>query len=133
MIGQNRQSTFQQAKADNDFEVQYLELKTNTELTRQIHLLTVELHRRLIERPASGSPGPTVSRGQARSLNPDGIIQRAYGRKRHQCRTEPIDSDKYEEEAPAVSSDSQAARKSLKRALTPTRPVAIRETSSTQR
>jgi uncharacterized membrane protein len=49
MIGQNRQSAFQQAKADHDFESQELELKTNTDLTRQIHLLTTELHRRLID------------------------------------------------------------------------------------
>jgi uncharacterized membrane protein len=49
MIGQNRQAAFQQAKADHDFTEQELELKTNTELTRQIHLLTTELHRRLIE------------------------------------------------------------------------------------
>jgi uncharacterized membrane protein len=52
MIGQNRQSAFQQAKADHDFETQELELKTNTELTRQIHVLTTELHRRLIETPS---------------------------------------------------------------------------------
>ncbi|HTQ17275.1 DUF1003 domain-containing protein [Mycobacterium sp.] len=48
MIGQNRQASFQQAKADHDFETQELELKTNTELTRQIHLLTQELHKRFI-------------------------------------------------------------------------------------
>ncbi len=48
MIGQNRQSAFQQARADHDFESQELELRTNTELTRQIHALTTELHRRLI-------------------------------------------------------------------------------------
>jgi uncharacterized membrane protein len=48
MIGQNRQAAFQQAKADHDFEAQELELKTNTELTRQIHTLTEELHRRFI-------------------------------------------------------------------------------------
>ena len=48
MIGQNRQAAFQQAKADHDFEAQELELKTNTDLTRQIHILTEELHRRLI-------------------------------------------------------------------------------------
>jgi uncharacterized membrane protein len=52
MIGQNRQAAFQQAKADHDFETQELELKTNTELTRQIHLLTQELHRRLIGAPS---------------------------------------------------------------------------------
>ena len=49
MIGQNRQAAFQQAKADHDFNEQELELKTNTEITRQIHLLTTELHRRLVE------------------------------------------------------------------------------------
>ena len=49
MIGQNRQAAFQQAKADHDFNDQELELKTNTELTRQIHRLTTELHRRLID------------------------------------------------------------------------------------
>ncbi len=56
MIGQNRQATFQQAKADHDFNEQELELKTNTELTRAIHQLTAELHRRLIpdERGSAG-------------------------------------------------------------------------------
>ena len=51
MIGQNRQSTFQQAKADHDFNQQELELKTNTQLTREIHTLTTELHNRLLRRP----------------------------------------------------------------------------------
>ena len=49
MIGQNRQSDFQQAKADHDFTEQELELKTNTELTREIHTLTTELHHRLLD------------------------------------------------------------------------------------
>jgi uncharacterized membrane protein len=53
MIGQNRQATFQQAKADHDFNEQELELKTNTQLTREIHKLTIELHRRVMEDPAS--------------------------------------------------------------------------------
>jgi uncharacterized membrane protein len=48
LIGQNRQAAFQQAKADHDFVESELELKTNTELTRQIHRLTTELHRRVI-------------------------------------------------------------------------------------
>ena len=48
MIGQNRQAAFQQAKADHDYENQELELKSNTELTRQIHILTDELHRRFM-------------------------------------------------------------------------------------
>ena len=46
------QSAFQQAKADHDFTEQELELKTNTQLTREIHTLTTELHRRLLEDPA---------------------------------------------------------------------------------
>jgi uncharacterized membrane protein len=54
MIGQNRQAAFQQAKADHDFVEQELELKTNTEITRAIHTLTTELHRRLV--PAEPDP-----------------------------------------------------------------------------
>jgi uncharacterized membrane protein len=49
MIGQNRAATFQQAKADHDFNEQELELKTNTEITRAIHTLTAELHSRLLK------------------------------------------------------------------------------------
>ena len=48
MIGQNRQAAFQQAKANHDFVEQELELKTNTQITREIHALTTELHRRLL-------------------------------------------------------------------------------------
>ena len=52
MIGQNRQAAFQQAKADHDFTEQRLELKTNTQLTREIDRLTIELHNRLVGKPA---------------------------------------------------------------------------------
>jgi len=52
MIGQNRQAQVAAAKADHDFVEQELELKTNTELTRAIHHLTTELHRRLLDAPA---------------------------------------------------------------------------------
>ena len=48
MIGQNRQAAFQQAKADRDFNEQELELKTNTQLTREIDRLTAEVHRRVV-------------------------------------------------------------------------------------
>jgi len=48
LIGQNRQAALAQAKADHEFVEQELELKTNTELTRAIHVLTTELHRRVI-------------------------------------------------------------------------------------
>jgi uncharacterized membrane protein len=51
MIGQNRAAVFQQAKADHDFVEQEMELKTNTQITRQIHALTTELHRRLLTAP----------------------------------------------------------------------------------
>ena len=44
MIGQNRQSAFQQAKAEHEFAVEEQELDENTRLTREIHRLTVELH-----------------------------------------------------------------------------------------
>jgi uncharacterized membrane protein len=54
MIGQNRQAEFQQIKADHDFVEQELELKTNTELTRSIHAMTSELHRRLLQQPEAG-------------------------------------------------------------------------------
>jgi len=48
MIGQNRQSSFQQAKADHDFKEQEQELKANTELTRAIHALTSQIHSRIV-------------------------------------------------------------------------------------
>jgi len=56
MIGQNRQAAFQQAKADHDFVEQELELKTNTDITRTIHALTAELHRRLLTGQAEPEP-----------------------------------------------------------------------------
>lgn len=58
MIGQNRQAAFQQAKADHDFEQEETELRTNTELTRQIHALLIDLDRRTHGgTPASGAEG----------------------------------------------------------------------------
>jgi len=48
MIGQNRQSDFQRAKADHDFREQEQELKLNTELTRAVHALTTDLHARIV-------------------------------------------------------------------------------------
>jgi uncharacterized membrane protein len=48
MIGQNRQSAFQQAKADHDFVEQELELKTNTQLTKEIDRLVKEV-KQLVE------------------------------------------------------------------------------------
>jgi len=48
MIGQNRQATFQQAKADHDFDVSEQELHANTELTKAIHDLTQQIHRQVV-------------------------------------------------------------------------------------
>ena len=50
MIGQNRQATFQQAKADHDFVEEVQELKLNTALTREIRELTRDLHEQMSER-----------------------------------------------------------------------------------
>ncbi len=61
MIGQNRQSDFQQAKADHDFTEEELELRTNTELTRETHTLTTELHNRLLDKPARQALSPGVA------------------------------------------------------------------------
>ena len=44
MIGQNRSAAFQQAKADHDFQTEELELQTNTEITKAIHSMVVEIH-----------------------------------------------------------------------------------------
>jgi uncharacterized membrane protein len=48
MIGQNRQSAYQQAKADHDFDVSEQELHANTAITRAIHELTQEIHRQVV-------------------------------------------------------------------------------------
>ena len=48
MIGQNRQAEFQRAKADHDFATEAQELRANTELTREVHTLTTELHRHVL-------------------------------------------------------------------------------------
>ena len=53
MIGQNRQASFQQAKADRDFQEQEQELKLNTELTKAIHALALEIHAKV----AAGQAG----------------------------------------------------------------------------
>jgi uncharacterized membrane protein len=48
MIGQNRQSAFQQAKSDQDYKDVNTLLVENTNLTRSIHELTEELHRHVL-------------------------------------------------------------------------------------
>jgi uncharacterized membrane protein len=56
MIGQNRQASYQQAKADHDFDVSERELHANTDLTRSIHELTQQIHHHVI-----GETGETPS------------------------------------------------------------------------
>ena len=51
MIGQNRQSAFQQAKADHEFLEGEQELRRNTELTREIQELIREVHDRVVTDP----------------------------------------------------------------------------------
>ena len=62
MIGQNRQAAFQQAKADHDFVAQEQELRTNTELTRQVHELTRAIHAHVVGAPsAAPSAAPSIA------------------------------------------------------------------------
>ena len=48
LIGQNRQSAFQQAKADQDYKDVDTLLEENTVLTRTIHQLTKDVHERVL-------------------------------------------------------------------------------------
>jgi uncharacterized membrane protein len=59
MIGQNRQASFQQAKADEDYADVNRLLVENTDLTRLIHQLTQDVHRRLIDEPGPSTTTPS--------------------------------------------------------------------------
>jgi uncharacterized membrane protein len=62
MIGQNRQASFQQVKADHDFTTSEQELHSNTVLTQAIHEMTLQLHRQICLNGADGhQPGPDPS------------------------------------------------------------------------
>ena len=62
MIGQNRQGAFQQAKADRDYADVNRLLMENTNLTREIEQLTVQLHQRVFgEPPGSGTTSSDAS------------------------------------------------------------------------
>jgi uncharacterized membrane protein len=54
MIGQNRQASFQQEKADHDYSQEEALLEENTALTRTIHALTQQVHETLCG-PAAGA------------------------------------------------------------------------------
>jgi uncharacterized membrane protein len=67
MIGQNRQSDFTQAKANHDFAVAEHELHENTEITRLIQQLTLEIHNQYLhDNPAN--PQPVGGRNGASAL-----------------------------------------------------------------
>jgi uncharacterized membrane protein len=55
MIGQNRAAAFQQAKADHDFREQEVQLKTNTEVTLDIRVLTQQIHQHLLGNAPPGT------------------------------------------------------------------------------
>ena len=79
MIGQNRQGPSSQAKADHDFLAGEQELKLNTELTRAIHDVTLELHDRLVgEAPAVDRDG---RRAALLSDRLSGLVARDPGRR----------------------------------------------------
>jgi len=54
MIGQNRQADFTQAKANRDFAVAERELHENTEITRAIQQLTLEIHEHYLDATPAG-------------------------------------------------------------------------------
>jgi uncharacterized membrane protein len=60
MIGQNRQASFQQAKADHDYKDVNTLLVENTDLTRVVHGLTEELHDHVM---GNRAPSPGSSSG----------------------------------------------------------------------
>jgi uncharacterized membrane protein len=55
MIGQNRQASFQQTKADEDYKDVNTLLVENTDLTRDIHKLAEDLHQRLTDNGSAAS------------------------------------------------------------------------------
>jgi uncharacterized membrane protein len=60
MIGQNRQAAFQQAKADHEFAEGEQELRLNTQLTREIHELTCQVHAHVVARVVDTEETPTT-------------------------------------------------------------------------
>lgn len=58
MIGQNRESAFQQAKADHDFHAVDTELNENTELTKAVHVMTQEIRTLVKEVRQAVQPPP---------------------------------------------------------------------------
>jgi uncharacterized membrane protein len=62
MIGQNRQADFQQRKADYEFNEQEGKLERNTQLTEKVHMILLELDRRLPGADAASPPADPPGR-----------------------------------------------------------------------
>lgn len=69
VIGQNRAAAFQQAKADHDVTEQEAELKANTQLTREVHVLTAEWHRRVVGSGGARDGAEATTGTQQRTLS----------------------------------------------------------------
>lgn len=65
MIGQNRQASFQQAKADHDYAVSGNLLHENTDLTRAVHRLTQEIHAQVLADVTGAIAADTSNRASA--------------------------------------------------------------------
>jgi uncharacterized membrane protein len=63
MIGQNRQASFQQAKADSDYKDVNTLLVENTDLTRAVHKLTEDVHESLLGDATTPTSTPTSEPG----------------------------------------------------------------------
>ena len=74
MIGQNRQAAFHEAKADHDYVAEEQELKLNTELTREIHGLTLEMHRVMLD--PTGEPSRVQRSAARRAHDPPRVRSR---------------------------------------------------------
>jgi uncharacterized membrane protein len=70
MIGQNRQASFQQAKADHDFVAQELELHANTEITQAVHALTMAIHAQVVRTAGAAGPVSGQVSGQVSGSGP---------------------------------------------------------------
>jgi uncharacterized membrane protein len=73
MIGQNRQATFQQSKADHDFVAQELELHANTEITQAVHALTVAIHAQVV-RAATAATTAATAAAESAAAQPGGQV-----------------------------------------------------------
>lgn len=70
MIGQNRQASFQQAKADRDYNSSEKLLEENTDLTRLIHHLSAEIHAAVLAEVVNSNAAATSISTPSESAEP---------------------------------------------------------------